>query len=377
MDGDLRAFPRLLESASTWLNDYTVDVIAMHAINTLPDDAPLSEARRYFQRVSTPGLAVAAYARRLSHHGQSDEALRLIDEALATFSPRAYQLYLTAARYRVSRADEDLDAYIRLTTAGARLLPGLVPIDELPAARPELGGVYPLDTVLASGWKEAVVLRLAELPDLELQVLGRFELRFAERIVEMTERHRQLVVLFLLGLSREEVAEAIWPEADVAKQRNNMGVQFSLLRRVLEPWGVTKYVHEDGLRNVKSDHARLLAALQAGDAERVVALYREPFAPGLDLEPVEDHRGWLRERAVTVLVEAAEASDQTRAVNLLAKVIELDPLNEEALCSLLRRLVGRGRLREAQRHFGEFSRRLHEEMGLEPLPETRAVLEPA
>jgi DNA-binding SARP family transcriptional activator len=140
---------------------------------------------------------------------------------------------------------------------------------------------------------------------------------------------------------------------------------------------VTKYVHEDGLRNVKSDHARLLAALQAGDAERVVALYREPFAPGLDLEPVEDHRGWLRERAVTVLVEAAEASDQTRAVNLLAKVIELDPLNEEALCSLLRRLVGRGRLREAQRHFGEFSRRLHEEMGLEPLPETRAVLEPA
>jgi len=306
-----------------------------------------------------------------------DEALRLIDQALMDFTPRAYQLYLTAARYRITRAAVDLDAYIGLTTAGARLLPGLVPLEELPAGRPELGSVYTLDTVLASGWKEAVVLRLAELPDLELQVLGRFELRFAGRVVELTERHKQLVVLFLLGLSREEVAEAIWPEVDLAKQRNNMGVQFSLLRRVLEPWGVTKYVHEDGLRNVATDHARLLAALEGGDADSVVALYREPFAPGLDLEPVEDHRGWLRERAVALLVQVAETSEPPRAVSLLAKVIELDPLNEEALRSLLRRLVGRGRLREAQRHFGEFSRRLHDEMGLEPLPETRAVLEPA
>jgi len=377
MAGDTGAFPRLLESAGVWLNDYTVDAIAMHAINTLPADSPLAEARHYFEKVPKPGLATAAFAQRLARHGEHDEAIELLDEALAVYTPRAYQLYLTAARYRVTRATEDLDAFLALTTAGARLLPGLIPVAELPRERPELGSVYPLDRVLASGWKEAMVLRLTELPDLQLRVLGRFKLEFAGRGVELTERHKQLVVLFLLGLSREEVAEAIWPEVDLARQRNNMGVQFSLLRRVLEPWGVTRFVHEDGLRHVATDHSQLLMALEQGDAERVLALYQEPFAPGIDLEPVESHRGWLRERAVEVLAQAAEASGPAGALSYLAKVIELDPLNEEALCSLLRRLVARGRLREARRHYDEFSKRLSQETGLEPLPETRAVLEPA
>ncbi|HLU83156.1 MAG TPA: BTAD domain-containing putative transcriptional regulator [Trueperaceae bacterium] len=375
MEGDNKVFPQLLDSAGVWLNDYTVDVIAMHAINTLPATATLGEARLYFEKVPSPGLATAAFALRLAQHGDRVEAVKLVDEALATYTPRAYQLYLMATRYRVTREAEDIDRFIALTNAGARLLPGLVPLGELPQGRPELSAVYPLDAVLASGWKAAVRLRLGELPDIEVALLGKFELRFAGRIIELTERHKQLVVLLLLGLRREEVAEAIWPEVDPAKQRNNLGVQFSLLRRVLEPWGVARYVLEDGLKHVATDHSLLLRALEDGDAESVIALYKEPFAPGLSLEPVEDHRGWLRERALTVLLKAADATEPVRAVSYLVKVLEVDPLNEEALRSLLQRLVKRGRLREAQRHYSEFSKRLSLELGLEPLPETRALLE--
>src|SRR5690606_35546495 len=143
----------------------------------------------------------------------------------------------------------------------------------------------------------------------------------------------------------------------------------------LEPWGVARYVLEDGLKHVATDHSLLLRALEDGDAESVIALYKEPFAPGLSLEPVEDHRGWLRERALTVLLKAADATEPVRAVSYLVKILEVDPLNEEALRSLLQRLVKRGRLREAQRHYSEFSKRLSLELGLEPLPETRALLE--
>ncbi len=377
LDRDLTTFHALLESARTWNNDYTVDAIAMHAIETLPLGSTMAEVQNVFDQVPSPGLASAAFAKHLAHHGEPERAIALIDDALERYTPRAYQLYLRAARYSIGRSVDDLEAYLGLTSAGARLLPGLIPIGELPHDRPELGRAYPLETVLDSGWKEAIALRLDDLPDLELTLLGRYELRFAGRTVDLTERHKQLIALFLLGHTREEVAETIWPEVDTAKQRNNMGVQFSLLRRSIEPWGVTTYVHEDGLRRVRSDHGQLMAAIESDDAEQILNLYREPFAPGLSLDRIDDHRGWLQERVIEVLTAAAETAQPSRAVAYLARVLEVDPLNEEALRSLLRRLLGRGRLRDAQRHFSEFAQRLRDEMGLEPLPETRALLETA
>ncbi len=377
LDGEVQAFPGLLETAKAWSADYTIDAIAMYAIDALPPGAPLAEAMAYYQQVPAPALATAAYARRLAQHGSEGEALGVIDAALVTYSPRGYRLFLLAARYAVTRSAADLEALQAVTTAGARLLPGLVPIEQLPRDRPELARHYPLDAVLSSGWKDAIALRLEELPDLELRLLGANELLFAGRKLELTDRHKQLIALFTLGLTREEVAEAVWPEVDQAKQRNNMGVQISLMRRVLEPWGVPAYVHEDGLRRVRSDHAELLRALAAGDAERVSTLYQEPFAAGLTLDVIEEHRSSLRERVVSLLCEAAEAAAPARAVTYLSRVLELDPLNEEALRSLLQRLMERGRVREAQRRFAEFKRRLSDELGLEPLPETLAALEPS
>lgn len=373
LGGDEGDFAGLLESARAWGKEYTLDIITMYAIDSLPADAPLAAAEQLYRAVLNPGLAVVAYAKRLSGAGSSDEALRLLAQAQAKFTPRAYQVYLLAARFAITREVADLDALLALTNAGARLLPGLVRLSELPRERPELALAYPLAEVLASSWPEACALRLDEVPDLELTLLGDMRLEHMGKVLELTDRQRQLVTLCHLGLSREEVAEAIWPEADQSKQRNNISVQFSLLRRVVEPWGVTTFVHEDGLKRVTSDHARLRVALAAGDAEAVLALYREPFAAGLDLEAVAVHRAWLRERAIAVLSEAvARAGDPEP---YLLKVMELDPLNEEALQALLRHLVGRGRAREAQRHYAVFARLVEDELGMEPMPATREVLE--
>src|SRR5690606_10869040 len=100
---------------------------------------------------------------------------------------RPYQLYLRAARYRVTRDAGDLEAFLGLTTAGKRLLPGLVPVEELPRDRPDLGTPYGLGAVLASGWKELVELRLSEVPDLQLTMLGRLELRVLSTPLELTD----------------------------------------------------------------------------------------------------------------------------------------------------------------------------------------------
>lgn len=373
LDGDLQAFPRLFESAKAWGADETIDAIAMYAIDSLPAAASLSEATAYYEQVPKPAMAAAAYSRRLARHGS--EALGIVDGALEASLPRGYQVYLLAARYSATRSIDDLDAFLAVTTAGPRLLPGLVPIEELPRDRPELALHYPLDVVLDSGWKEAVALRADEIPDLEVRLLGTTEVLLAGRNLDLTDRHKQIIALFALGLTREQVAEAVWPEVDIVKQRNNMGVQISLMRRVLEPWGVAAYVHEDGLRRVRSDLAELRSALERGDAESVLAGYREPFAAGLTLEAIEEHRGSFREDVVAVLCEAAESADPARAAAFLTRVMELDPLNEEALRSLLTTLVQRGRAREAQRRFEEFRQRLRDEFDLEPLPETSAILE--
>ena len=374
LDGDAAAFPALLEHAHAWRSEYAADVIAMRAIEALPGDAPIADARAYFEALKTSGLAVAAYAQRLARTGAPEEALRLLDDATRAYPPRAYQVHLAAARYRITRDPADLDAFLALTSAGARTLPGLVPIAELPRDRPELAAPYPLAAVLASSWKEAIALRLDEVPDLQLQVLGGFELRFMDRVLDLTERQKQLVILFLIGLRREEVAEAIWPEVDRAKQRNNMGVQFSLMRRVVEPWGTPTFVFEDGLRRVASDHARVLAALEAGDAEQVRTEYRDPFAPGMDLDAIDEHRTWLREEVVDLLKSAAEDAEPEDAERTLTRVLELAPLDEEALRSLLQRLMARGRTREARRQYDAFAERLRDEMGLEPMDTTRDVI---
>ena len=43
-----------------------------------------------------------------------------------------------------------------------------------------------------------------------------------------------------------------------------------------------------------SDCAHVLAALEAGDAERMWADYRDPFPPGMNQATLDDHRAWLR-----------------------------------------------------------------------------------
>ena len=75
------------------------------------------------------------------------------------------------------------------------------------------------------------------------------------------------------------------------------------------------------------------------------------------------------------LFETAEGASADRASALLIRVLELDPVHEEALQLLLRNLIARGRRREVQRRYQTFARRLEQEMGLTPLPETRELVE--
>ena len=377
LEGDAARFPRLLARAEAWQDAALVSRVLFFWANTLLEQSPLeqSEARAALTVLEGRqgfwvGVARALALARLGGSG----ALAALGEAPPPTRLMEERLHWHAAHYRVTRHPSALDALLELSLARERLLPSLVPLGELPRARPELSLAYPLETVLASGWREAVRLRLEKIPALELTLLGGFDVRVLGKPVVLTDRQRQILALACLGLSRERMAEAMWPEADPKKQRNNLAVQFTLLRRTLEPWGVATYLFEDGLRRVRSDYAELREALANTDPEALLAQYREPFAPGVELAEVHTEREQLREAVVAALHQAACAAEPDRASAYLTRVMDLEPLHEQALARFVALLVRRGRRREAAKRFESFRARLEEEVGLEPLPETSAAL---
>jgi DNA-binding SARP family transcriptional activator len=305
-------------------------------------------------------------------------ALGKPQEALESLPPpaeknlRFIKLELQAARYQLSRDEADLNVLLELTSSGEKILPALIPLDTLPTTRPELAKVYSLEEVLASGWAEAIALRHNELPNLELYFLGRLEAKVFGKQVELTDRHKAILALLALGYDREAIGEVLWPETPAKKVLNNLHVQLNLLRKTLEPWGLKTYLTEDGLARTTTDIGHLKKALEQNDVNAVLRLYHEPLAPGLDLPLLDDARESLREEVTELLFEASGHSAD--GVVYLERLLELEPLHEEALQLLLQRLVARGRRREAVRRYQRFASQLKTEMGLEPLDETRAFL---
>lgn len=315
-----------------------------------------------------------------AHQGDDATARAHLEETRGAYAYREFLLHWHAAAYILDRSQARLDELLALAITSEQTLSYTgVPLAALPANRPELARAYPLEEVLASGWEDAIRLRAPEIPPLEVRLLGTVNATRLGRPVALTDRQRELVTLLALRVSREEVAEAMWPETDDKKQRNNLGVQLNSLRKLLEPWGVATYLNEAGLMHFDADVSELLSAIESTDAESVIKLYRGPLAPGVEVPAVVDERNELHERVIDLLYSAAlkrapTPSGQEAAMRYLKRVLELEPLHEEALQALLARLVKLGRYREAQRHYARFRGLLLDEVGLEPHPATSALL---
>jgi DNA-binding SARP family transcriptional activator len=372
LEKNLAAFPKLLHESKTW-----------QSLHELHERVLFFYAR--LLRQSSPGQALELLnvaELKESHWTQIERALALqADKAKALtqlgIAPSSNQfielrLYWQAARFELTRTEEDLEALLHLTIAGQRLLPGLVALESLLKTRPELSKVYELQQVLQSTWKEAIELRHSEIPKLELLMLGRLEANVLGKTADLTDRHKAILALLALDYDRETIGEALWPETDTKKVLNNLNVQLNLLRKTLEPWGLKTYLMEEGLARTSTDIGQLKKALEQSDVNTVLRLYHEPLAPGVDLPLLDETRESLREEVIEVLFEAAQNTEE--GVAYLERLLELDPLHEEALQLLLEKLVKRGRKREALKRYQSFASKLKTEMGLEPLEETRALL---
>jgi DNA-binding SARP family transcriptional activator len=368
---DVDAFAEIARQMQVWESTDADVVERTYTLwaRTLRKAGRLDEALELLEPQT--GLAVDGERALLLHElGKKKEALKVLPDP-ASSRQRLIRLELQAAKYLISHQTKDLDELLSLTTAREKVLPSLIPLTALPRQRPELSRVYPLKEVLLSAWKEAIQLRHAEIPELELRVLGRVSVTVLAQELDLSSRQRELLTLLALRKTRDEIGESLWPEVSIDKMRNNLDVQLNLLRKLLEPWGLTTYLTREGLARCNVDLWRLEAALERNDADAVLKLYK-PLAPGVDVPLVDESREELKERVVATLFGAGQKSPES--VPYLEKLLELDPLHEEALQLLLEKLLARGRRREAVKRYQTFAEKLKTEMGLEPLEETRILL---
>ena len=152
---------------------------------------------------------------------------------------------------------------------------------------------------------------------------------------------------------RDDLAAVFWDRDDRSRARHSLRQALSFLRQRL---GEDIFASDDPVALdrsvVESDVELLREALGEGDTNRVLELYQGPFLETFQLpdSPAWDHwveiqRRVLEERVASALREDAERVESPgRAVELLRRVVAIEPHRVQHRMALLDRLLAQGDL---------------------------------
>ena len=199
-------------------------------------------------------------------------------------------------------------------------------------------------------------------------------------------RHQLLALLAWTGLwhGREQLAALFWPDHDGEAARRNLR---KVLHRLADlPGRPPLQTSQGAVRwTVATDRQDFDAALAGGDLDAAAALWRgEPLAeldggdcPGF-VEWLQFERQHLQARWRDALVQAADQAlarqDATTAAHRARQALQLDSLDEPALCRLLQALRQAGDPQAARQAHERFAAQLHAQLGLAPAAATTAWL---
>lgn len=244
---------------------------------------------------------------------------------------------------------------------------------------------------------------------LKIKLLGGFSVEGgAERAGRRFESQKVRALLAYLAshpeqpFSREQLCELLWPEEDSETARHN-------LRQAL--YSLRQGIGERAGGVIASDHHSLSLALGEGDSldvadleaayhrgftaagevvpaelGRVADLYRGDFLSGFTVRDSVPFENWLiteQERLRDMAVQALSAlvdyfstrGEYEPAIGHCHRLLEIDPLSEEAHHELIRHYVLSGRRPRAMLHYEELSALLDRELGVAPSAKTRRLYE--
>jgi DNA-binding SARP family transcriptional activator len=221
-------------------------------------------------------------------------------------------------------------------------------------------------------------------------LLGALRVENAQGPIRITGGKAQSLFAFLVlhpatPHPREVLADRLWPEVTPNRVRRNLSDALYRLRGVLGPgWLVVErdrvalQVGPDLWVDIW-EFERLSQTDDLAALERVVALYTGDLLPEIYDDWILARRVALHEKYLTSLLrlgQAAEQRDQSEAAyQYYLRLAHDDPLREEAHRGLMRSLAHMGRLKDALDAYANLEALLHQELGVQPDADTRALAE--
>lgn len=234
---------------------------------------------------------------------------------------------------------------------------------------------------------------------LQVYLLGPPRVEWSGTVLSVPRRQVRALLYRLAAqpdpISREQLAFLFWPDtADSDARRNLSGLLTHLRRALPDPDVLVTSDHRVGLdrHRVSSD---LLAFIRLADPEggleslrRAADLYRGPFLAGFSLPGSPEFEAWLVQQqrdcehaylnVLMSLVERYTARQELDAAIASARsYLATDELAEDVHRRLIALYAARGDRGAALRQFERCAAILERELGVRPLPETRAVYEGA
>ncbi|HMB52250.1 MAG TPA: BTAD domain-containing putative transcriptional regulator, partial [Thermoanaerobaculia bacterium] len=244
---------------------------------------------------------------------------------------------------------------------------------------------------------------------IEIRLLGGFLVSHEEGRPHFESQKVRALLAYLachrdVELSRDHLAELLWPEADPDNARRNLRQALYNLRQGLGDGddgerldglgsrAVRLRLDDDDMLDVEAFLDGWRAGMQgsgdlvAADLVRAADLYRGDFLTGFTVRDSPAFDDWvvteqerLRDAVVQVLRALADhfaaRGEYDTAITYCRRLLDVDPLAEEAHRELMRLYVLSGRRRRAIFQYQELERLLDRELGVEPMAETRSLFE--
>jgi len=234
---------------------------------------------------------------------------------------------------------------------------------------------------------------------IRIHLLGRFEVRTGQRLVidHDWNRHKASALLKRLALTpgrrlhREQVMDALWPNMQPSAAANNLYKSLHYLRTAFAAAALAPPVHiragtialspqvwvdVEAFRNAARD------ARNSRDGPKLYEQALEIYTGDLLPDDIyDDETNLMREELKTLqlrlLVELSElcerGDDCQKALGLLERVVQADPVREEAHRAIMRLHARNGGRTEAIRQYQACRAILQRELGIAPSEETEAL----
>lgn len=230
---------------------------------------------------------------------------------------------------------------------------------------------------------------------IRLSLLGSLDLRASDgrQILSVLAQPKRVALLAYLASNRDYVRRdtllgLFWPESDEEHARHALRQSLYTLRRSLGPRVLASRGDEEltiDVDHLECDVTAFEQAVRDGRAEAAVALYKGDLLEGFFLSDAPEFEKWLDGRRTTLRNRAAEAAwalagaaeaagDGTGAAEWARRATEFAQDDESTVQRLVRLLDRVGDRAAALRAYEAFAWRLENELGLQPSPETQALI---